>query len=101
MSQQHLIQDHAPEQVQDIWNYWSQYSREQLEFIDLLWDYQEKAQQWRKYEPDQSYHGAKDQALQIQLAWSPEKFEAVRDQLLDMRDSVLIRTPSGRLALTW
>jgi len=100
MSQQHLIQE-APDPVQDIWNYWSQYSRDQLQLIDLLWDYQEKAQQWRKYEPDHSYHGAKDQALQLQLGWHPEKFEAVRDQLLTMENPVLIRTPSGRLALTW
>jgi len=99
MSQQQLIQ--APDQVQDIWNYWTQYSRDQLQLIDLLWDYQEKAQQWRKYEPDQQYHGALDQALQYQLGWSPEKFETVRDQLLDMENPVLERTPSGRLQLTW
>jgi len=83
MSQQQLIQ--APDQVQDIWNYWTQYSRDQLQLIDLL----------------QQYHGALDQALQYQLGWSPAKFETVRDQLLDMRDPVLERTPSGRLQLTW
>ena len=100
MSQQAFIQEPV-EAVLDVWCYWSQYSRDQLEFIDLLWDYQEKAQQWRKYEPDMEYHGGKDQALQYQLGWNPEKFVTVRDQLLNMDDPVLIRTPSGRLQLTW
>lgn len=100
MSQQQFTHESVGT-VLDIWSYWAQYSRDQLELLELVYDYQEKAQQWRKYEPDGEYHGALDQALQQQLRWSPEKFASVRDHLLETLDPVLIRTHSGRLAVTW
>ena len=103
MSQQQLIQEPA---AADSGDFWARVHRgplkhEMIALLELIHDYQEIAQQWLRYEPDGEYHGAHQEATRIQLKMSTAKFETVRDQLLQMPGTILIRTPSGRLALTW
>lgn len=72
-------------------------SRDHWRLLETLFDLQEVL---KPYHPE-PYRGIADGELMYRLRWSRAMFEAVRDQLLEEPDPVLIRTPSGGLALTW